>query len=397
MNRITFLFAPLLALLLGVSASLQASVATAAPDDGRPVTNLLLSQANTKAMLLAQANAGAGPLALPDTHASTTSAKANADARFRLDWSMVDGRIQVAVHADRLENLYAYELDILVAPDKLKLLDAVMPTKGFSLAPKLVGNTLKLVFTKIGNVTGHAGSTTLAQLTFERIGAGDAKLTILNASLVDSMLSQLDLQPADATTVIPAHAGGFAFTDIAGHWAESIVKAAAAQGWVTGYEDASFRPDLPVSRAQLAALLVRAYGRTADGSELSFSDSASIAAWAKPYAAAVQAAGFMNGYDDGSFRPDRPVSRAELSVVIARALGLEPASGSQAASPDFADAELIPTWARPAATALQEASIMRGRGGNRFAPLETATRAEVCALILKALDNREIPASGLRL
>jgi hypothetical protein len=308
----------LLALLLGIGACLPPGTAVAAANE---------AQAAPTASELAKTNA-------------------NANAQFRLDWSATGSRVQITVHADRLDDLYAFEMNLHVDAAKLRLTKAELPAKGFALEPKIDGDTVKLVFTKTGSVSGESGSMKLATLTFERIGAGQALLSLPNVSLVDSKLNRLDFLPG-ADMVIPAHAGGFPFPDTAGHWAEAIVREAVEQGWVDGYEDGTFRPDRPVTREQLAALLVRAFGLTADESEPRFADAAAIADWAKPYAAAVQAIGLMGGYEDGAFRPDRPVTRAELSVVLSRALGLP--AGDEAALSGFADQERIPAWMpRPA-------------------------------------------------
>ncbi|QNK58686.1 MULTISPECIES: S-layer homology domain-containing protein [Paenibacillus] len=70
--------------------------------------------------------------------------------------------------------------------------------------------------------------------------------------------------------------------------------------------------------------------------------------------------------------------------MFARALVL-PLDGATART-GFTDAEEIPAWASQSANALAGAGIVRSKGGNRFAPLDNATRAEVCVLILKALS-----------
>lgn len=314
--------------------------------------------------------------------AAIALAAVNEKAGFRLQWSEVDGRIRVAVLADKLDDLYAFEIKVRFDAAKLRYMETAMPSKGFSLKPKVDSSVVRLVHTKTGSIAGESGSLELAVLSFARINGGEAAISIEHAALVDSQLNRLDKNPS-SKMVIPASAGSFSFSDTAGHWAEAVIREASGQGWATGYEDGSFRPDRPVTRAELAVLLVRAFELPGAGREPAFADGATMAAWARPHVAAVQAAGFMSGYEDGSFRPDRHVTRAELAVVLARALGLPLDTTIQLSR--FADAERIPSWARPSAVALVEAGIVRGKSGNRFAPLDNATRAEVCSLLLQAL------------
>src|SRR5690606_29410011 len=88
------------------------------------------------------------------------------------------------------------------------------------------------------------------------------------------------------------------------------------------------------------------------------------------------------GYEDGTFRPSALITRAELATMLARALGL--AHGHSGAT-TFADDDEIPSWARGAVSVLQENGLLNGRGDNRFAPNEPATRAEAVVLLLSML------------
>jgi hypothetical protein len=95
----------------------------------------------------------------------------------------------------------------------------------------------------------------------------------------------------------------------------------------------------------------------------------------------------VNGYEDGTFRPAASISRAELAVMIARAAGF---SQAEAAAASFADEETIPVWAQAAAAAIRQAGIVEGRGGNLFAPNDTATRAEAVTVVMKLLEYMKL-------
>ena len=107
--------------------------------------------------------------------------------------------------------------------------------------------------------------------------------------------------------------------DISGHWAEKFITELARRNIVEGYEDGSFRPDRTISRAELMVLL--AHHQQLDLAEMPvttvFTDENSIPWWALQEVLAAQQAGLINGYPDGSFGPDQAVTRQELSLIFA--------------------------------------------------------------------------------
>ncbi|GIP30804.1 fibronectin type III domain-containing protein [Paenibacillus sp. J2TS4] len=173
------------------------------------------------------------------------------------------------------------------------------------------------------------------------------------------------------------------FTDIAGHWAESYSKRATANGVVSGYPDGTFKPNNPVTRAEFTVMLAGTLKLEGDGSVLTFTDHDQIGAWAKQAVARAVQAGIVDGYSDGSFRPNTHITRAEMATMIARVLKLELNAN---ATTGFADDEAIPQWAKGAVEAIRKLGIADGRGGNLFAANETATRAEATVMLLRLLE-----------
>lgn len=173
------------------------------------------------------------------------------------------------------------------------------------------------------------------------------------------------------------------FSDIEGHWAEAIIKLAGAKGIVSGYADGTFKPKGDVTRAEFTVMLARALNLQGSGAVLEFTDKASIDAWAKQGIAQAVQAGIVKGYGDGSFKPNAKISRAEMVTMLANALGF---ANNSKAKTTFADDANIPAWAREAVAAAVESGIVQGVGGNRFAPNQTATRAEAAVVLLKALE-----------
>ncbi|MGN7382620.1 S-layer homology domain-containing protein [Paenibacillus sp. SAFN-117] len=219
---------------------------------------------------------------------------------------------------------------------------------GFAIDLKEGGNIIPLI------VVAEDGSRKTYTLTIERI------------------------QPVEA--VIPA----ISFTDIPGHWSESYIKRAAEKGIVSGYPDGTFKPHHPVTRSEFTVMLAGALKLKGEGAALMFTDNEQIGAWSKQAVAQAVQAGIVEGYEDGSFRPNAQIIRAELAAMIARALKMQTNSS---ATTGFADNEAIPQWAKGAVEAIRKLGIVDGRGGNRFVPNDTATRAEAAVMLLRMLER----------
>lgn len=174
------------------------------------------------------------------------------------------------------------------------------------------------------------------------------------------------------------------FSDTAGHWAESYIRDAIFKGLVHGYMDGTFKPDHPVTRAEFAVMLVRFLQLDGEAEELAFTDHEKIGAWAKREIALAAQARIIEGYTDGSFRPDKAITRTEIAVMAARALRL---SWEAHEETRFADDNEIPQWAKGAVEAIRKPGIIEGRGENHFMPHETATRAEATVILLRVVEK----------
>lgn len=172
------------------------------------------------------------------------------------------------------------------------------------------------------------------------------------------------------------------FSDIAGHWAEDSIKNAVSKGIVRGYPDGTFGPEKAVTRAEFAVMLINALKPAANEAALTFSDTPKIATWARKSVAYAVQLGIVHGYSDGSFRPDAAITRAEMAAMIAAALGKSNPSDT---ATGFADDKDIPTWAKAGIAFVKQAGIVEGKGDNLFVPSDKATRAEAVTILLKML------------
>lgn len=181
------------------------------------------------------------------------------------------------------------------------------------------------------------------------------------------------------------------FSDLNGHWSKAEVEKLASNLIVNGVGANTFAPNRAITRAEFAAIVVRALGLTADGSTNKFSDVSANAWYAGDVAAAANA-GLIKGYNDGTFKPNANITRQELASVVVRAMKyagkdvtLTDAQVSSALA-SFADAKSL-TWSKADVAAAVQAGVVKGQSATKIAPAATATRAEASAMVLRFLKD----------
>ncbi len=196
-----------------------------------------------------------------------------------------------------------------------------------------------------------------------------------------------DPQPDNPNKEVPPKdAAGL--KDIAGHKYGAEIAEAVALGLVFGYPDGTFRPDGNVTRAEFASMIIRGLPPSEEGAPLAFKDNDKIGAWAAKAVRQAVKLGIVRGYEDGTFRPDAKVTRAEMISMVIRASGLSMADNPKTGFSDDAD---LPTWAKPAVAIAEESGIVSAGEfpDGRFAPQAMATRAEAASAIVRMLKVRK--------
>ena len=170
--------------------------------------------------------------------------------------------------------------------------------------------------------------------------------------------------------------GASMLTDITGHWARESIETLVAAGVVNGYEDGTFRPESPLTRGEFAAVLARALGLSATGEASPFAD---CTGWEAPYVSAVYKAGFVSGTGEGRFSPELNITREELVTILSRTKSLTGGSIS-----GFADAARISDWAAQGVGAAVEAGLVSGYPDGTFRPQSPVTRGEMAKMVVAA-------------
>jgi N-acetylmuramoyl-L-alanine amidase len=195
--------------------------------------------------------------------------------------------------------------------------------------------------------------------------------------------------------------------DISGHWAEQAVLRLSKQGIIEGGTGNRFQPDRALTRAEWVALISRVFpdafkqpacaSASAAGSVSGtvYAPCAKPAAktavkdlpaahWAHGLMLNAADSGLINGYEDGTIRPDQPITRSEVAALFQRLLGEPKWNGKTT----FAD---VPAtyWAAKPIYSLKEANLLDGMTASTFAPASSMTRAQAAALLDRYVQNRK--------
>lgn len=186
------------------------------------------------------------------------------------------------------------------------------------------------------------------------------------------------------TLTLTTWASAADFTDMPDNWAKAPLEAAVENGLLNG-SDGLLRPTDYLTRAEMAAILVRAFGTTQSASVSGFSD-VKADAWyvtqnAVPGAVFME---IMNGNNDGTFEPGRNITREQAFAVLARALKLE--AGSSSVLAQFTDAAQISGWASGEVAAMVAAGYVNGSSG-KLNPKGNITRQEFAQVMFNIFGD----------
>lgn len=304
------------------------------------------------------------------------------------DIAQLGDEVFITIEGQNINDVYGYELRLSYNPKLMTFHKASTIWEGFSVPPIVEDGSIVFAHTKVGNVKGESDDVSFATLHFEAIGLGDAHIQLTRVKLVDSKGGSITLEPDVALEVKVPTGRSADYTDIKGHWAEADIVRATEMGWINGYPDGTFGPNKEVTRAQFTTMLSRALALSTqiDMTDL-FDDHTTIPDYAKVHVSQAAAAGIIKGYEDHTFKPSRWITRSEITVMLMRVIGYEDNVATSSLL-TYSDADQVPEWAYPAVAKATELNIVKGRANDKFVPNGSTTRAEAVTLILRILDHQ---------
>lgn len=203
-------------------------------------------------------------------------------------------------------------------------------------------------------------------------------LTLALGTIAGAAAPMIMMAPASAQA---------AFSDVASdNWASPFIQELASRNIIAGFPDGTFRPNDPVTRAQFAAILLKAFPNAPRvNTPINFSDVPSNY-WGLQAIQNAYATGFLAGFPGGTFRPNDNIPRAQALVSLSNGLKYASTQPADSVLQAYTDASNIPDYARNSIAAATERRIVVNYPDVRFLnPNQTATRADVAAFVYQAL------------
>ena len=174
---------------------------------------------------------------------------------------------------------------------------------------------------------------------------------------------------------------GLSFSDVnPGDWFYDNVMDAAENGYVSGMGDGTFQPKKATTRAQFASMIANALGYESDPDAASMFPDVAEDYWGKSAINFCVKNDILKGYDDGTFQPEKPITRQEAASILRNAFKL-----TESSSETFPDDSAISGWAKESVYIVKASGLMKGDAGTgNFRPTDTIIRAEAASILMNA-------------
>ncbi|UKS26313.1 S-layer homology domain-containing protein [Paenibacillus sp. HWE-109] len=217
-------------------------------------------------------------------------------------------------------------------------------------------------------------------------GSGEFRFVPTRFEVVDGKKVAVLLTKELSNYVIIDHKTSF--VDMQKHWAQEIVETMASKMIIQGKEQTVFDPDESISRAELAALLVRSLGLPDVETPSPFADIKGQ--WYESTINSAYRSGLINGYADGTFQAERTINREELVTMVLRALEYTkfvPQGDNTGVRGAFQDQAAFSDWAKAMILKASALGLVEGDTTGRFNPDGKASRAEAAAILYRMLRS----------
>ncbi|QJD84709.1 InlB B-repeat-containing protein [Cohnella herbarum] len=178
------------------------------------------------------------------------------------------------------------------------------------------------------------------------------------------------------------------FADMQEHWGKQYVDRAVAKGLVEGVGDGRYVPGQAVTRAEFAAMLVRALGHGTSVGSTAIYDDVQPGAWYFGEVAAAKALGLLDFAGGSRLNPNKPLTREEMASMLAAAVHPEKLTitGEEISLDKYKDSGSVDAAYLEDVRLMVKLRIMEGVGANTFKPKDTTTRAEAAVVFIRTLQ-----------
>jgi hypothetical protein len=181
------------------------------------------------------------------------------------------------------------------------------------------------------------------------------------------------------------------FTDVPdSFWAYGDIENLSGLGYVSGYPDGTFRPNNPITRAEFATIMDKVLKLTPYTAQTPRFSDVNTGDWFYQAVKTAVYAGIFKGYGDGTFHPDAPISRQEIACVLVQAMGESQVATSDAHTvTKYVGDRNIAWWSRGYVFVATQQGIIDGYPDNTYKPRKATTRAESCAMVENLLKSQQ--------
>ncbi len=181
------------------------------------------------------------------------------------------------------------------------------------------------------------------------------------------------------------------FSDTAGHWAQADIARLHRLGILNGVGNNKYDPNATLTRAQFAQMINNLLQLSPDGTKAGYSDIRS-SAWYNNAIQAVTTVGVSNGYTDGTYKPNRKISREEMAHILLNTMRYVDPDDSFGTDTNqvlnkFKDQSKVGNWARSDLASAITEKLFKGRANGELDPKASTTRAEAAATISRLIDQ----------
>ncbi|WP_181186267.1 S-layer homology domain-containing protein [Alkalicoccus urumqiensis] len=174
---------------------------------------------------------------------------------------------------------------------------------------------------------------------------------------------------------LPLSTASESFTDVENN---AVIGRFAASDFVGGYNNGTFRPENNITRAEIATILTRMIDNLPEGTDHPFAD-VEDGIWFEEAVTTASASGLLQGQGNGIFAPNKEITRQEIAVLLYRLAELTGTELTEKNDQTMTDVDA--EWAEESVDVLTRADVIAGVGNNKFDPESPATRSQVVTLL----------------
>ena len=247
------------------------------------------------------------------------------------------------------------------------------------------GRTIKVTVPYDTDVTGLVAEFTASSGATVKLGSTDGLdfvSGVTSANYSNPVQLWITSEDGDTTRMYTVTVEeGISFSDVnPGDWFYDNVMDAAENGYISGMGDGTFNPTGATTRAQFASMIANAMGYEANPDAKSAFPDVADDFWGKAAINFCVENGILSGYDDGTFQPNKAITRQEAASILRNAFEL-----TETTDELFPDDSAIAGWAKESVYLVKAAELMKGDAGTgNFRPNSTITRAEAASILMNA-------------